>query len=75
MSSDGIENFTEQGQWAKISGGFKGGPFNNTPVQAPPLTFVDGYSAKDLEKLGAAPSSSKMTVIDPWVQRRSNSSM
>lgn len=69
--SDGMENYSAAGQWSKIIAGFKGGPFNMTPQTAPPMKFVSGYDAKDLEKIGhrGVPS---IPIIDTWPVRHAS---
>lgn len=59
----------------KVLDGFKGpATFNKNPNLAPKMTFRDGYP--DVVKRSLMhQEAAKIPTLDPWVYRRSNSSM
>ena len=72
--ADGIETFDQNRNMARVTAGFKGGPFYQKPNLAPSMNFVDGVDPLVREKLQAG-SIPQPTPIDTWNMRRSNSSM
>jgi hypothetical protein len=68
--ANGIEEFNAERNLARVTAGFKGGPFFATLPQPPAKSFVEGWPTETVAKLqhqGIAPGN----VIDPWNQRRS----
>lgn len=65
-----MEEFNAERQLARVSAGFKGGPFNKNPSMPTPKTFVEGWPAEVLRKLKAGPIP-QPTPEDPWNMRRS----
>lgn len=64
-----MESYNEAKLLARAMAGFKGGPYNNNPVPAPKLTFVEGYPPEYAAKTFSK-SAPRMTVTDAWNQRR-----
>lgn len=66
-----MESFNEQALRAKHAAGFKGGPFNKSPILHPAMTFVDGTAPESVAKLmhKGVPS---MNVENPWFNRKGN---
>lgn len=72
---DGIETMDCEKNLARVSAGFKGGPFNKNPNTAPKMTFVDGYPKEVTDKLMATSSQAQGSITDPWVYRYPNAKM
>lgn len=72
--ADGIEHFDQDKNMARVTAGFKGGPFYQKPNLAPAMNFVDGTDPLVSKKLLAGPIP-QPTPIDTWVSRRNNSTM
>jgi hypothetical protein len=49
-----MAEFNEEAQRAKVKAGFKGGPFNKSPILHPKMTFVDGWPGEVKAKLDFA---------------------
>lgn len=67
--ANGIEEFSESKNLARVASGLKGGPFFNNPVKTADRTIVEGVPPTVLEKLNAS-STSAPKPTDPWNQRR-----
>lgn len=67
---DGIESFSEKRNWARVSAGFKGGPFNANPMVPQKMTFADGIQKEVVEAMQARPTERK-PIMDAWNMRRS----
>lgn len=65
-----MESFDENAQRAKVGAGFKGGPFNKSPITHPPMNFVQGIPGEVLAKQQHK-GIQQGKVEDPWVNRRS----
>jgi hypothetical protein len=70
-----IEEFNEAKNLARVTAGFKGGPFNKNPNTAPKMTFVDGYPSEAVEKLQSQNGVYPGGITDPWVYRYPNAKM
>lgn len=64
-----MEEFSYSRQLAKVTAGFKGGPFFRSPNLAPKLTFAPGYPAETNAQFGHQ-SVSKGTPIDVYHSRK-----
>ena len=72
---DGLEEFNEEKQRAKVAAGFKGGPFFQKPILAPSMSFVDGVPAEVKATSGQVNAISGGVTHDPWNFRYPNSKM
>jgi len=66
-------NYNEDTQRQKVLAGMKGGPMFANPVTLPERNFVDQPSEVSQKQMDGGIT--KNPVLDPWVVRRSNSTM
>lgn len=69
--AQGIEEWNEERQIARVTAGMKGGPFFNKPNYQPQMSFVDGWEPTSKEKVKAEPLK-PLPIADVWNQRRAN---
>lgn len=59
------DNFDENTQRAKITAGYKGGPFFQRPMLHPSMSIVDAVPPEVSAKL-MAKSIPSIPMVDPW---------
>lgn len=67
--ANGIEEFSESRNLARVASGWKGGPFLAKPNLAPPMKIVPGWPSETLAKLDAG-MVPQPTPLDGWSMRR-----
>lgn len=69
--ANGVPEFNQQANLARVAAGWKGGPFAKNLNLAPSMKIVEGRGALADEKLMAG-SFPQPTPVDPWVARYPN---
>lgn len=68
MAMGEIPSFSQSANLARVAEGWKGGPFFNNPNTPPPMNFVEGWPAVDIEKM-MTQEIPQPTPTDTWFSR------